>query len=873
MGLLENFAKTAAGPAPVPARQLRAMTAAGQRINLARPESARNRRTEWQSLAWDFRDSIPELQFVASFVRSSLGRLRVFPAERRPRGVPPQPLDELPVIEVAKGDVRDQQVKVKSALTDATRQAAIAASARLNLDQQGSTLLARLGENLEFAGEAYLLGEEGDEGEQWSIKSVSEVQIGQGVVRLVDPGSGTGGRELRAEECELLRLWNPHPRYDQWPDSPIAALLKTCRAMNTLSDRGLAHDRSRISTGKALYLPDELSLQRPGSAPVSADMDGADEDDDPFMAELTEFMTIPVLNPDDPSAIVPLIIRGPAMAADQSTPMKDVIGTIDLHNEDPKDLDARRDNLVAILARGIDLPPEVLTGIGNTNHWNGAVIDATTVKSHIEPRAERMCDALTVAYLWPALKAMGVPRDEREKVCLWFDPSELMQSPDRAQAVKDAHEAGTVSDATMRRVLGFTEEDAPTDREKLIRTLAYGRAYEASIPILIALSNLDRTDPDVAQAMKFAISNLYAKGGTNQLQQQDSDQAEATGRANGRPPEVNRAGDRALPRSQPHSGAPAPANAPVRASATRADRATVHRRASQRLARIDHELTMKLLAHADATVGRAVEKAANRLRNQARKNPVTASTFPTGADPREVLVTGGRGLVAALDDEEALAGALDDYAVQFERDTAAAAKAVEQTVGQIVGAEKARDLAARLTERSRNAWQWLRGRLSERIREVLYGENRLTPSESDSDLVPASLVRGAVAQIGGLPETAAGVADDGRLVRGPGDPVRPATGPGTGVLVTDIMRGADAEVASWTWEYPANPRAHFEPHRALDGLEFSSWTDPLLDAGAEASWIGPFFHPGDHQGCLCQAVPLWSTPATTPEPELEGVGA
>jgi hypothetical protein len=864
VGLLENFASSVTGPAPVtPPRPPRAMTAAGQRVDLRNPSAITHHRTEWQDQAWNYRDSVPELQFVASFIRSSLGRLRVFPAERRPRGVAPQPLEHEPVVL----DKVAQQVKVESKIGPACRTAALAATRRINLDQFGSTLLARLGENLEFAGEAYLLGEEGDEGEVWSIRSVSEISRGPHGVRLIEPGQTSGGRELVEGRHELLRLWNPHPRHHDWPDSPIAALLKTCRAMLTLSDRGYAHDLSRISNGTILYLPDELSLSRAGTAPGEAEVDGALEDDDPFFDELTAFMTVPIANPSDPSAVVPLIMRGPTTTADGTSLMKDAIGTVNLHNDDPKDLDTRRDNLVAILARGIDLPPEVLTGIGDTNHWNGAVVSAETVKSHIEPRAERMCDALTVAYLWPALKAMGIPRAEREKVCLWFDPSELMQTPDRAQAAKDAHEAGAISDATLRRSLGFTEEDTPDDREKLVRTLAYGRAYEASIPILISLSNLDRTDPDIANAMKFALASIYAKNGA-----QPGERSDTTGRADGRPTETNKAGDRARSITTPNSGARAPSNAPaVRASAVESERLVEHRRASSRLARIDHELTIKLLAHAEATVGRAVEKAANRLRGQAQKNPLTAATFPKGVDPREVLRRGGRALTAALDDEAALEGALDDYATQFDRDTAAAARAVEQTLGEMVGKDRARGVADRLIARGRSAWQWLKGRLRDRIREVLYGERPLPTSEADSDFVPASLIRGAIMQMGGLPEGSAGVADDGRPVRGPGDPVRPATGPGTGIEVMDVMRGADAEVAKWRWVYPASPRQHFEPHQRLDGVEFDSWTDPVLDAGADASWIGPSYHPSDHQGCLCSSEIIWATPVK-PTPELQEVG-
>jgi hypothetical protein len=161
------------------------------------------------------------------------------------------------------------------------------------------------------------------------------------------------------------------------------ALLETCEAMVLLSRRGRAHDRSRISRARRCSCPTSCRCTAPGPRRSTPDT-GVFEDDDPFMTELAAFMTEPIADEADPSAVVPLVIRGPAMLARQA-PMKDVIGTVDLHNEDPRDLDARRDNLVAILARGIDLPPEVLTGIGDTNHWNGAVISAETVKSTSSP--------------------------------------------------------------------------------------------------------------------------------------------------------------------------------------------------------------------------------------------------------------------------------------------------------------------------------------------------------------------------------------------------------------------------------------------------------------------------------------------------------
>jgi hypothetical protein len=62
-------------------------------------------------------------------------------------------------------------------------------------------------------------------------------------------------------------------------------------------------------------------------------------------------------------------------------------------------------------------------------------------------------------------------------------------------------------------------------------------------------------------------------------------------------------------------------------------------------------------------------------------------------------------------------------------------------------------------------------------------------------------------------------------------------------------------VLGYEWRYrPEIERDTFEPHRALDGLRFATFTDPKLDTDASTAWLGPFFAPGDHAGCRCQAV-------------------
>lgn len=64
----------------------------------------------------------------------------------------------------------------------------------------------------------------------------------------------------------------------------------------------------------------------------------------------------------------------------------------------------------------------------------------------------------------------------------------------------------------------------------------------------------------------------------------------------------------------------------------------------------------------------------------------------------------------------------------------------------------------------------------------------------------------------------------------------------------------------YQWMHSGNPN-DFPPHADLDGVEFTSWDDPVLDsAGSGYEWVGGAFSPTngpdgpDHNGCGCVAV-------------------
>lgn len=95
---------------------------------------------------------------------------------------------------------------------------------------------------------------------------------------------------------------------------------------------------------------------------------------------------------------------------------------------------------------------------GNTTFSNAVQIDDSLFKSHIEPLLEIICDALTAGYLRPAL-------GDDTPFVVYYDSTELVARPNRAQDAKDLHDRFVISDATLRGSTGFSDSDAPDDDE------------------------------------------------------------------------------------------------------------------------------------------------------------------------------------------------------------------------------------------------------------------------------------------------------------------------------------------------------------------------------------------------------------------------
>jgi hypothetical protein len=450
----------------------RPLTAAAAQVNLsdkgeaeifkARRQSAS---TSWQTEAWEYYDSIGEIKYAFNLVASVVSRIRLYAAAINNPNEAPAPIQD-----VTKVDPR------------------LAAASQRALDRLSSAfggqagLLKDAALNLQVTGECYLvqIPERVGSGlpESWDVRSVDELQIDQKGNYIINPRRdvGTGGMMSQGNKEAILlpskafvgRIWRSHPRYTQEADSSLRGLLDLCAELLLLNRTFRATARSRLNAG-ALYLPDGLSVAAGPDPDYPYDEDGnynetytPEEAADDFEDQLIDAMTTPIKDEDSASAVVPLIIRGPAELGDKIKQFKFE------RSFDPA-LAQRADRVLERIMQGLDVPKDVVTGLANVKYSNALQIDEALYKAHIEPLMLLIVDALTVMYLRPYLVANGYSEEEVRNVCIWYDPSLVATRNDRAADADMGFDKLAISYDAWRRAHGFSETDAPDPNEYALR--------------------------------------------------------------------------------------------------------------------------------------------------------------------------------------------------------------------------------------------------------------------------------------------------------------------------------------------------------------------------------------------------------------------
>jgi hypothetical protein len=482
----------------------RSLTAAAAQIKIndkGEFEQFRARRSAgssgWQSEAWEYYDAIGEIKYAFNLVASVVSRIRIYAASVDHQADSPTP--------VSNSDTTDPRLAA----------AAERAIERLNSAYGGqSGLLRDAALNLVVAGECYLVQIPGKPSqgiqESWDVRSIDEVMAdsrgGFNVIgrreQAVSQGNSAANQNTSiklGKNAFIGRIWRSHPRFSDEADSSLRGLLDLCAELLLLNRTFRATARSRLNAG-ALYLPDGLSVAAQGDGDFPYDADDelnpkftVEEAEDEFEEQLMDAMTTPIRDEESASAVVPLIIRGPAELGDRIKQFKFE------RSFDPA-LAQRADRVLERILQGLDVPKDIVTGLANVKYSNALQIDESLYKAHIEPLMLLIADALTVVYLRPYLIAQGYPEADVKKMVVWYDPSAIATRNDRATDADSGFDRGAVSYSTWRRTHGFSEADAPSPNEIAIRMM-YDKG---AITPELTEAMLGAVAPEVMQSVRGA---------------------------------------------------------------------------------------------------------------------------------------------------------------------------------------------------------------------------------------------------------------------------------------------------------------------------------------------------------------------------------
>lgn len=822
-------------------------------------------RQKWQPEAWQAWRTVPEIKQPMLFLGNAMAKLRLYVAVTNPTDPEGDPIPAT------------SQAAIDAGVDQTLADAAEAQLDRLKNSNGGvSELLRKLNLQLEIPGEGWLVGlaarAAGDPDprpgpkfgqpleaplpEDWSVRSTSEVlsKTGRRTATGGKPGryaiaagpNDRTGRVLDEDAGDMLvRVWVPDPEWNDLADSAMQAVLGEVRMLHTLTAQQMAVANSQMHAG-VLLVPTELGLQ------PAQPTDGSAPENSPFLVELDRSYAEPIGDPDHMGTVRPMVMFGPAQW------LKEV-----RHLRTGRELDVTLDSRIELrvrrIARGLNVPVEVVEGHMATTFSNAEQIDQDTFDDHLEPRCRTTVDSLTAGFLHPNLLAPppamagaeptpAFTPEQVAEVFVWYDPKALIRQPDVEANADQAHTAFAISDAAYRRALGFSDDDAPTALEIITRVGTRRGIFtaEVSVALLRELANEAGVElPEPGDLIPGGAPTAEAGVVVQALWlQHQLDQR------------------RTLP-------------GPVALPAARAPQAST---AGTDLLAIDQALRLRLEQATSDAVGRAMERASNRLRS---KVPTAQRAGLAGVGWQQLPAQLGRATIDTLLADTNLdsllaADAFDELEQQFMAWGAQAQDDATGLVYQVVGGFSADERAAlklRQADDLAQAWEWLEDTLRAlALGRLLDGEpGAPAVGEFDPTLrVPTGLLRQALARAGGAANLTA-TDLGGVFVTLTDGGQRPAGGIATGDRLRDVLRDHGAMVEAYQWVYgPAMRRTNFQPHLSLDGQVFRNFDDPVL---ANGSGWPPLSHylPGDHAGCRCDVAPVIVPPsALPPEPEPAG---
>jgi hypothetical protein len=398
-----------------------AATRMSGRKNAGKPQK---NATGWQKTAWLWYDTIGEYRFACSWVGNTLSRAGLTVHEN---GKP------------------------------TTNEAAIAAMDSLFGGVEGQVeMLRQLGIQMTVTGDSYLVGEDGGDSptDKWYVVAASEITNSGGVWKV-------GKHEV--DNPLVIRLWKPHPKNLGDSDSPSRAVLPILAEIDGLTKHVAAQIDSRLAGAGLLLLPNEIAFGSVGVEHSDPLVPGTPQTVvssslDTFLQELMDTMMTAIANREDASALVPIILQASGEHLDK-------VRHLMFSNALDEQAIALRTEAIRRLALGMDMPPEILTGTGEMNHWNAWQMEEASIKAHTEPLLQIITSSLTTGYLRPYLED-EMDEEEARNFEIVADTTKLRLRPNRSKEAIELYDRGELSPIAMLRENGFEDADKMTPKER-----------------------------------------------------------------------------------------------------------------------------------------------------------------------------------------------------------------------------------------------------------------------------------------------------------------------------------------------------------------------------------------------------------------------
>ena len=421
-------------------RKSRSLIASAAAVDLSMPVWSQYPSVDstWQQELWRLYHCVPEFAKGANYVGSCCSRCRIYVAEVNDQG------------EVQR-EVKPTNPVGKLAYTV------------LGGPEKQPELQNLAGTASMVSGEFWTIALEVDNSDKWFVLQYNELirmenflsYPGADPIRQFAYQFGDQRYELREGRDLLFRTWSPDPSEYVCAYSPARSLATTLIELEILSQYILAQARSRLTSGGVWFLPKELDFPAQDDYPPGVEG---------FMQRMLDTATRNLAPGGfgNASQVLPTLAEGPADILDK---IKEPIIFGSVLSEQASALRTECRNTIA---NGLDIAPEIITGMGDANHWNGPAIEQSTIDSVIKPIMTRLCNALTTNYLVPAIKLMG---KDPKRYKFWFDTASLVTRPNRLKETLELYSQGIVGAEEVLKAADLPD-DAKMDDDEAQRILA-----------------------------------------------------------------------------------------------------------------------------------------------------------------------------------------------------------------------------------------------------------------------------------------------------------------------------------------------------------------------------------------------------------------